>query len=100
MANFPSRPNGLFAEAKIPLPRGVSHLHARVRDAARREVFPSAPKPRWARRWNYATYANEYLGCYNKMVESFRLVLESLSFSAVEKKRFWMDESVASRALM
>ncbi|MEI7535027.1 MAG: CBS domain-containing protein, partial [Verrucomicrobiae bacterium] len=29
----------LFAEAKIPLPKIVSHLHARVRDVARREIF-------------------------------------------------------------
>ena len=29
----------LFAEAKILLPRQVSHLHARVRDVARQEVF-------------------------------------------------------------
>ncbi len=29
----------LFAEAGIPLPRQVSHLHACVRDVARREVF-------------------------------------------------------------
>ena len=33
----------LFAEAKIPLPRVVSHLHARVRDVARREVFSVGP---------------------------------------------------------
>jgi len=30
----------------------------------------------WIRDIMYATYANEYLGCYDKMVESFRLVLE------------------------
>lgn len=30
----------------------------------------------WIRDIMYATYANEYLGCYNKMIESFRLVLE------------------------
>lgn len=29
----------LFAEAGLPLPRRVSHLHARVRDVARREVL-------------------------------------------------------------
>ena len=34
----------LFAEAKIPLPRQVSHLHARVRDVARREVFSVGPE--------------------------------------------------------
>ena len=33
----------LFAEAKRPLPRQVSHLHARVRDVARREVFSVGP---------------------------------------------------------
>jgi manganese-dependent inorganic pyrophosphatase len=33
----------LFAEAKIPLPRIVGHLHARVRDVARREVFSVGP---------------------------------------------------------
>ena len=33
----------LFAEAGIPLPRQVSHLHARVRDVARREVFALGP---------------------------------------------------------
>jgi len=33
----------LFAEAKCPLPRVVSHLHARVRDVARREVFSVGP---------------------------------------------------------
>lgn len=30
----------------------------------------------WIRDIMYATYANEYLGCYDKTVESFRLVLE------------------------
>jgi len=30
----------------------------------------------WIRDIMYATYANEYLGCYDKMMESFRLVLE------------------------
>ena len=30
----------------------------------------------WIRDIMYASYANEYLGCYDKMVESFRLVLE------------------------
>ena len=30
----------------------------------------------WIRDIMYATYANEYLGCYDRMVESFRLVLE------------------------
>ena len=34
----------LFAEAGIPLPRQVSHLHARVRDVARREVFSVGPE--------------------------------------------------------
>lgn len=29
----------LFAEASLPLPRQVSHLHARVRDVARRDVL-------------------------------------------------------------
>ena len=29
----------LFSEAKIPLPKIVNHLHARVRDVARREIF-------------------------------------------------------------
>jgi manganese-dependent inorganic pyrophosphatase len=33
----------LFAETKIPLPKIVSHLHARVRDVARREVFSVGP---------------------------------------------------------
>ena len=33
----------LFAEAGIPLPRQVSHLHARVRDVARQEVFSIGP---------------------------------------------------------
>jgi len=33
----------LFAEAEIPLPRQVSHLHARVRDVARQEVFSIGP---------------------------------------------------------
>jgi len=30
----------------------------------------------WLRDIMYATYANEYLGCYDRTVESFRLVLE------------------------
>ena len=33
----------LFAEAGLPLPRQVSHLHARVRDVARRDVFSLGP---------------------------------------------------------
>ena len=33
----------LFAEAEIPLPRQISHLHARVRDVARQEVFSIGP---------------------------------------------------------
>jgi manganese-dependent inorganic pyrophosphatase len=33
----------LFAEADTPLPRIVGHLHARVRDVARREVFSVGP---------------------------------------------------------
>jgi len=33
----------LFAEAGLPQPRQVSHLHARVRDVARREVFSLGP---------------------------------------------------------
>ncbi len=33
----------LFAEAEIPLPRQISHLHARVRDVARQEVFFIGP---------------------------------------------------------
>ena len=30
----------------------------------------------WIRDIMFATYANEYLGCFDKMVESFRLVLD------------------------
>ena len=33
----------LFAEAGLPQPRQVSHLHARVRDVARRDVFSLGP---------------------------------------------------------
>ena len=33
----------LFTEAGAPLPRQVSHLHARIRDVARREVFSVGP---------------------------------------------------------
>ena len=33
----------LFAEAKIPLPRVINHLHACVRDVARREVLSVSP---------------------------------------------------------
>ena len=33
----------LFAEAKIPLPRVINHLHACVRDVARREVLSVGP---------------------------------------------------------
>ena len=30
----------------------------------------------WIRDIMFATYANEYLGCFDKMVESFRLVMD------------------------
>ena len=33
----------LFAEAGLPLPRAVGHLHARVRDVARRDVYSLGP---------------------------------------------------------
>ena len=43
LGELPQQTQWLFAEAKIPLPRQVSHLHSRVRDVARRKVFSVGP---------------------------------------------------------